>query len=134
MIIKDNNYHLSRPGYVPVPPIISSHSVTYHKEFPKDSYKEVIAPGVTLKPNYKSIKLFNPLELVKHLQENLPLVRKNIQQFDDQMQKLSLTFGNLIVKGFHIDEFLKKFFQVIDKRVKVFFDNLDKNIFSNTAY
>lgn len=32
---------------------------------------------------------------------------------------------NLNILGFHIDDFLKKFFLVLDKRLHKFFDHLD---------
>lgn len=116
-----------------IPPYLASNSVGYHKEYPKSLYKQVFEPDIIMKPNYKAIKIFDPQELVRHLQKNFPLVRKNILQFDDQMKKLNLTFGHMIVNGinylniigFHIDDFLKKFFFVLDKRLHKFFDHLD---------
>ncbi|CAD8110125.1 unnamed protein product [Paramecium primaurelia] len=124
-MLKDLEY----PQQIVITPYLASNSVGYHKEYPKSLYKQVFEPDIIMKPNYKAIKIFDPQELVRHLQKNFPLIRKNILQFDDQMKKLNLTFGHMIVNGFHIDDFLKKFFFVLDKRLHKFFDHLDQSVF-----
>lgn len=58
------------------------------------------------------------------------------------MDKLSLTFGSLIVRGmkqfklllgFHIDDFLQRFFFVIEKRLRMFFEHLDHKVLQADA-
>ncbi|CAK81341.1 unnamed protein product (macronuclear) [Paramecium tetraurelia] len=117
------------PKKTDIAPYLASNCVGYHKEYPKSLYKQVFEPDIIMKPNYKAIKIFDPQELVRHLQKHFPLIRKNIRQFDDQMKKLNQTFGHMIVNGFHIDDFLKKFFFVLDKRLHKFFDHLDQHVF-----
>ncbi|CAD8209650.1 unnamed protein product [Paramecium octaurelia] len=117
------------PWLIDVPPYLASYCVGYHKEYPFSLYQYVFEPDIMMKPNYKAIKTFDPQELVRYLQNNFPLIRRNIFQFEDQMKQLNQIFGQIVIKGFHIDDFFKQFCFVLEQKLHKFFDDLDQYLF-----
>lgn len=72
----------------------------------------------------------------------MPLTRKTISQFRNQMDKLEMIFNDLIhsgislspiQQGFQVDEFMNRFFLVMDKRIKAFMDSIDAKIMMKEA-
>ena len=65
--------------------------------------------------------------MLDQVKKHMPTTRKNVQLFDEQFNKMSLHFDNLIkkgikylqiIKGFHVDDFISNFFLIIDRRLK----------------
>ncbi|CAK81271.1 unnamed protein product (macronuclear) [Paramecium tetraurelia] len=117
-----------QPQLISVAPYLASYCVGYHKEYPISLHQQVFEPDFTMKPNYKAIKTFDPQQLVRYLQNHFPLIRRNIFQFEDQMRKLNQIFGQIVINGYHIDDFLKQFYFVLDKRLQRLFDDLDQHL------
>ncbi|CAD8101694.1 unnamed protein product [Paramecium primaurelia] len=68
-------------------------------------------------------------ELTKYLKENLSLVNKTVRSFENSISQLLTTFGNNVINGFRVDEFIRKFFCVLERRLNKFFDHLDYTLF-----
>ncbi|CAD8119265.1 unnamed protein product [Paramecium sonneborni] len=71
----------------------------------------------------------SPQEITNYLKQNLSFVNISVRQFENSIQQLVTAFGNHVINGFRIDEFIRKFFCVLERRLNKFFDHLDQTIF-----
>ncbi len=53
----------------------------------------------------------------------MPLTRKTLRQFDEQMNKLESYFHDLVHLSLPVDDYLNRFFLVLEKKQKDYFEN-----------